>query len=44
MRLLAGIALIVFAVDQISKWVIIYGLDLLNRGAIDVLPHFDARP
>ncbi|MFT5060977.1 MAG: signal peptidase II [Sulfitobacter sp.] len=40
MRLLAGIALIVFAVDQISKWVIIYGLDLLNRGAIDVLPPF----
>lgn len=40
MRLLAGIALIVFAVDQISKWVIIHGLDLLNRGAIDVLPPF----
>lgn len=40
MRLLAGIALIIFAIDQISKWVIIHGLDLLNRGAIDVLPPF----
>ena len=40
MRLLGVLAIIAFAVDQISKWVIVHGLDLLNRGAIDVLPPF----
>jgi len=40
MRLLGVIAIIAFAVDQTSKWVIVHGLDLLNRGAIDVLPPF----
>lgn len=40
MRLLGVIAIIAFSVDQISKWVIVHSLDLLNRGAIDVLPPF----
>lgn len=40
MRLLGIIAIIAFAVDQFSKWAIVHGLDLLNRGAIDVLPPF----
>lgn len=33
-------ALAVFVIDQVSKVVIVFWLDLINRGAIDVLPPF----
>lgn len=33
-------AIIVFALDQVSKFVIVFWLDLVNRGAIDVLPPY----
>jgi signal peptidase II len=33
-------AVAVFAIDQISKAAIVHGLDLINRGEIDVLPPF----
>ncbi|MEL7463194.1 MAG: signal peptidase II [Pseudomonadota bacterium] len=36
MRLLWAVAIIAFAVDQLTKWWVMYGLDLLNRGLIDV--------
>ena len=36
MRLLALVAVISFVVDQATKWWVMYGLDLLNRGLIDV--------
>ncbi|MFM2367177.1 MAG: hypothetical protein RIR95_1785 [Pseudomonadota bacterium] len=37
MRLLALIATVVFALDQATKWLVVYWLDLANRGEIDVL-------
>ena len=36
MRLLWAVAIVAFAVDQLTKWWVMYGLDLLNRGLIDV--------
>ena len=40
MRLLAIVAVAVFALDQITKWWIVHTLDLKTLGAIDVLPPF----
>ncbi len=40
MRLALLSALFWFALDQISKAYILYGLDLATRGAIDVLPPY----
>jgi signal peptidase II len=34
------IAAVVFALDQLSKWIVVYGLDLPNRGEIVILPIF----
>lgn len=38
MRALAITAILAFAVDQISKWWIVFGLDLIGRGVIAVAP------
>jgi len=38
MRLAALTLLLTFAVDQVSKWVIVVGLDLRERLVIEVLP------
>ncbi len=40
MRRVLGIAALVFAIDQITKVWIVFGLNLANRGAIDVLPPY----
>lgn len=40
MRLLTISALVVFALDQLSKWYVVHWLDLRRLGAIDVLPPF----
>ncbi len=40
MRLLGFVALITLAVDQISKFYVLHGLGLLQRGAIDVVPPY----
>lgn len=40
MRLLFWAALAAFAIDQISKLVIVHGLDLVSIRSIDVLPPF----
>ena len=40
MRLLSLVALVTFVVDQISKAYILHGLDLIQRGAIDVVPPY----
>jgi signal peptidase II len=36
--ILSGIA--VFGLDQLSKYIVVFGLDLQTRGTIDVLPPF----
>ena len=38
MRLVALVALIVFVIDQISKWWVVHVMNLAQLGAIDVLP------
>lgn len=38
MRRVASVALAVFLIDQITKLVVVFGLDLRARGEIDVLP------
>ena len=38
MRLLGLTALLVFALDQLSKWAVVHWLNLKMVGAIDVLP------
>ncbi len=40
MRLTALTALIVFALDQLTKVAVVWGLNLAERGAIDVIPPF----
>lgn len=40
MRLTVLIATIVFIADQAMKYAVVYGLDLQNRLAVDVLPPF----
>jgi signal peptidase II len=40
MRLATLTALIVFGLDQASKFAVVWGLDLARRGEIDVLPPF----
>ena len=40
MRLIVFSALIAFALDQLTKWGVVHGLDLINRGALDVFPPF----
>lgn len=40
MRLVAVVALIVFVVDQISKWLVVHVMDLARVGAIDVFPPY----
>ena len=40
MRLLSLAAVATFLIDQASKLAIVQGLDLINRGEIDVLPPF----
>ncbi|MFC3614706.1 signal peptidase II [Lutimaribacter marinistellae] len=37
-RLLLWAAAAAFALDQVSKYVVIYGMDLIDRGQIDLLP------
>jgi signal peptidase II len=38
-----SLALAVFALDQITKWIVTYPLELQQRRVIDVLPFFDLR-
>lgn len=40
MRLVALVALIVFVIDQISKWLVVHVMDLARVGAIDVFPPY----
>ncbi|SHH50124.1 signal peptidase II [Marivita hallyeonensis] len=40
MRLVALIAVIVFVVDQFTKWWVVHVMDLARVGAIDVLPPY----
>ncbi|WP_147127140.1 signal peptidase II [Shimia ponticola] len=40
MRLLSLTALVVFGLDQLSKWFVVQYLDLINRGVIEVAPPF----
>ncbi|MDP3959861.1 MAG: signal peptidase II [Pseudorhodobacter sp.] len=40
MRRVAGIALATFALDQASKLAVVWGLNLAERGEIDVLPPY----
>jgi signal peptidase II len=40
MRIAAATAFATFALDQLSKLAVVQGLDLANRGEIDVLPPF----
>ena len=40
MRTLALTAAITFALDQASKWAVVHGLNLIERGDIDVAPPF----
>ena len=35
---LATTAAVTFGLDQLTKWAVVFGLDLQNRGEIDVLP------
>ena len=38
MRILSLTTLVTFALDQLSKLIVVHGLDLLNRGVIEVIP------
>ena len=38
MRRVALVAALIFVIDQITKIGVVFGLDLINRGEIDVLP------
>ncbi|WP_292287129.1 signal peptidase II [Marivita sp.] len=40
MRLVALVSLIVFVVDQISKWMVVHVMDLARVGAIDLFPPY----
>lgn len=40
MRLMIWPGLAVFVLDQLSKFLVVFGLDLQSRGTIDVLPPF----
>ncbi len=40
MRRVGIIAALVFALDQATKWLVVWTLDLLNRGEIDVAPPY----
>ena len=34
------VALVVLALDQFTKWAVVFGLDLVHRGEIDVFPPY----
>ena len=38
LRYLFSAAAVTFVLDQLTKWAVVFGLDLRNRGEIDVLP------
>ena len=38
LRTLVTTAAATFGLDQLTKWAVVFGLDLINRGEIDVLP------
>ena len=40
MRMVLAVAVLALAIDQISKYTVFRVLDLVNRGAIDVLPPY----
>lgn len=40
MRLIALISLAIFTADQAVKWYVVFYLDLINQGAIDVFPPY----
>lgn len=40
MRFIATLATITFVLDQLSKWAVVQGLNLIERGVIEVAPPF----
>lgn len=40
MRIVAAVAVFIFALDQLSKWLVVHVMNLAFRGAIDVYPPF----
>lgn len=40
MRLVAGIAAMIFVIDQLTKWWVVHVMELARVGAIDVFPPF----
>lgn len=40
MRLLILTAVVIFVLDQASKWAVVHGLNLIEIGALDVVPPF----
>jgi signal peptidase II len=40
LRHLVTTAAVTFGLDQLTKWAVVFGLDLQNRGVIEVLPPF----
>ncbi|MDU8911339.1 signal peptidase II [Aestuariicoccus sp. MJ-SS9] len=40
MRLVALVAVVIFVLDQLTKWLVVHVLDLATLGEIDVLPPF----
>ncbi|WP_407494272.1 signal peptidase II [Pseudooceanicola sp. MF1-13] len=38
MRLLYTIAVATFAIDQLSKWIVVHAMNLIERGVIEVAP------
>lgn len=40
MRLLGSVAIVIFVLDQITKWLVVFRMGLNDRGVIDVWPPF----
>ena len=40
MRLVAGIAAVIFVIDQLTKWWVVHVMELARVGAIDVFPPY----
>jgi lipoprotein signal peptidase len=40
MRLVAGIATVIFVIDQLTKWWVVHVMELARVGAIDVFPPY----
>lgn len=40
MRLLTLVAVVAFALDQFTKWLVVFRMGLIDRGVVDVFPPF----